>query len=170
MNISVTASRADFDQALSDARAWAPLERSTHLNAAANAGLLGRLDSVWETIETALRKGYKFGSDAARDALAAATEQAEKLINEAGALANELHEALLEKLQLFVKGFINNAIQRVPDSLLIAGRNFRIARVNCTQKIVLTGSLQTNITQVFALAANGELQLGVDYEIERVGV
>jgi hypothetical protein len=169
MNISIIASRADLDQALNSARQVTPLEHNTHLNATVNAGLLGRLDSVWEAIEHALRKGYKFGTDAARDALASAVSQAEQLIAEAGALANEFHETLLEKLQVFVRGFVNSAMQRVPDSLNIAGRNFTIAKVTCTQKIVLTGSLQTNLTEVFSLASSGELELAVDYEVDTAG-
>jgi hypothetical protein len=166
MNISILASRDDLEQALNDARTLITLEHNTHLNATVNAGLLGRLDTVWETIEGALRKGYKFGSEAARDALEIAIAQAELLIADAGTLANEFHQALLEKLHLFVKGFIRSAMQRVPDSLAIAGRNFRIARVTCTQKIVLTGSLEINLTQVVSLASNGELELAVDYEVD----
>ena len=166
MNISIVASRADLEQALKDARAFSPLDQDTQLHATANAGLLGRLDSVWDSIETALRKGYKFGADAARDALNSAISQTEQLISEAGALANQFQEALLEKLQLFVRGFINSALQRVPDSLIISGRDFKISKVTCTQKLVLTGSLSVNVTEVFSLASNGELELAVDYEVE----
>ena len=84
-------------------------------------------------------------------------------------MANEFHETLLEKLQVFVKGFVNSALQRVPDSLSIAGHNFRIAKVTCTQKVVLTGSQQINLTEVFTLASSGELQLAVDYAVDTTG-
>jgi hypothetical protein len=166
MNISIVASRADLDQALNEARVFSPLDQNTHLNATANASLLGRLDAVWESIETALRKGYKFGTEAARDALTNAIAQAEQLIAEAGAFANDCQQTLLEKLQLFVKGFISSAMQRVPESIPIAGREFRISKVTCTQKLVLTGSLKVNLTEVFSLASNGELELAVDYEVD----
>jgi hypothetical protein len=166
MNFSIVANRADLEQALKQARAFTPLDHNTHLNANVNAGLLGRLDAVWESIESALRKGYKFGTEAARDALTNAIAQAEKLIAEAGAFANDCQQALLEKLQLFVKGFISSAMQRVPESIPISGREFRISKVTCTQKLVLTGSISVNVTEVFSLASNGELELAVDYEVE----
>jgi hypothetical protein len=162
MNFSIVANRADLEQALKQARAFTPLDHNTHLNATVNAGLLGRLDAVWESIESALRKGYKFGTDALTNAIA----QAEKLIAEAGAFANDCQQALLEKLQLFVKGFISSAMQRVPESIPISGREFRISKVTCTQKLVLTGSISVNVTEVFSLASNGELELAVDYEVE----
>ena len=165
MNISIVAGREDLDQASKEARAFSLVAQNTHLNATANATLLGRLNTVWDSIETALRKGYRFGADAARDTLTSAIAQAEQLIAEAGALAKECQEALLEKLQLWVKGFINSALKRVPDSLAIAGKEFRISKVICTQKLVLGGNLSTNVTEVFALTSSGELELGVEYEI-----
>lgn len=166
MNVSIMASRADLDHALKDARSFSPLDVNTQLNATVNASLLGRLDSVWDSIESALRKGYKFGTEAARDALTSAIGQAEQLIAEAGAFANDCQQTLLEKLQLFVKGFINSAMQRVPESISIAGREFRISKVTCTQKLVLTGSIKVNLTEVFSLASSGELQLAVDYQLD----
>jgi hypothetical protein len=165
MNISIVASREDLDQAMKEARAYSLLGQNTHLNATANATLLGRLDTVWDSIESALRKGYSLGADAARGALTSAIAQAEQLIAEAGAFAKECQETLLEKLQRWVRAFINNALKRVPDSLAIAGREFRISKVTCTQKLVLAGSLTTNVTEVFSLTSNGELELGVEYEI-----
>lgn len=166
MHISIVASRTDLDQALKAARAFNPIDQDTQLHATTHAGLWGRLDSVWDSIESALRKGYKLGAGAARSALDSAIAQADQLIAEADNLANQFQEALLEKLQLFVKGFINSALQRVPESLTIAGREFRISKVTCTQKMVLTGSLEMNVTKVFELASAGELELAVDYEIE----
>jgi len=168
MNISIVASREDLDQALKQARALGPVDQNTHLNAPVNAGLLGRLETVWDSIEAALRKGYKLGADAARDALANAIADAEQLIAEAGALARECQETLLEKLQVFVKAFINSALKRVPDALPIGGREFRISKVTCTQKLVLGGSLSTNVTEVFSMTSNGELELAVDYEVDGI--
>lgn len=165
MNISIVASREDLDQAVKAARAFSPFNQNTHLNATANATLLGRLNIVWDSIESALKKGYSIGADAARGALTSAVAQAEQLIAEAGAFAKDCQEILMEKLQLFVRGFINSALKRVPDSLAIAGREFRISKVICTQKLVLGGNLTTNVAEVFALTSSGELELGVEYEV-----
>lgn len=164
MNMTTVASRADFEQALQAARAVGPVTVGTSLNAAADAGLLGRLDEVWDSIEAALKRGYKFGADGARELYDTAVEKAKQLIAEAGSKANELHQLLLEKLRVFVNGLINSALQRMPDSVAFAGRTFKISRVSCSQKIVLTGAITTNIAEAFSLAASGELEVAAEYD------
>jgi hypothetical protein len=163
MNLATVASRPDFEKALQAARAVGPVVGGTNLNAVADAGLLGRLDEVWDTIEAALKKGYKFGADRAREMFDAAVEKAERLIEEAGSKANDLHQLLLEKLRVFVNALINSALQRMPDTLALAGKTFRISKVSCSQKIVLTGSITTNMMEVFSLAASGELEVAAEY-------
>jgi hypothetical protein len=166
MNITVIGDQQDFEQAIKAARKVDESKTSTNLNAIADAGLLGRLDGVWDTIETALREGYRFGRDLAKGALDMAIEKAEQLIKEAGTRAREIHAALLQKLQTFVKTFITNALARVPTTISIGERNYNITKVTCTQKLVMTGSIKVNITEVFSIASNGELEVAVDYSVE----
>lgn len=164
MNMTTVASRADFEQALLAARAVGPVAVGTSLNAAADAGLLGRLDEVWDSIEAALKRGYKFGAARAQELFDSAVEKAEQLIAEAGSKANELHQLLLEKLRVFVNNLINSALQRMPDTVALGGRTFKISKVSCSQKIVLTGAITTNIAEVFSLAASGELEVAAEYD------
>jgi hypothetical protein len=117
---------------------------------------------------TALRRGYEFGSDIARGLLEKAIAQAEQLITEAGSRARDVHEALLQKLQVFVQSFTNNVLRRIPTSITVGVLNYNISKVTCTQKLVMTGSIKMNLTEVFSLTSNGELQVAVDYVIENV--
>lgn len=165
MNMTAVANRADFEQALQAARAVGPVTVGTSLNAAADAGLLGRLDEVWDNVEAALKRGYKFGADAARSLFDTAVEKARQLIAEAGNKANDLHQLLLEKLRVFVNGLINNALQRMPETVTFGARTFKVARISCSQKVVLTGSITTNLAEVFSLAASGELEVAAEYDV-----
>jgi hypothetical protein len=76
-----------------------------------------------------------------------------------------LRAALLQRLQVFVQRFIANALERVPTAIAVGGRTYNITKVTCTQKLVITGSLKMNLTEVFSLASNGELKVAVDYAL-----
>lgn len=166
MHISVIADRRDFEQALKAVRDLSEGASNTNLNAASDAGLLGRLDGVWDSIVSALRRGYEFGSDIAHSLLEEAIVEAEKLIAEAGNRARDVHEALLEKLQVFVQNFTTNVLKRISTTIAVGDLTYAIAKVTCTQKMVMTGSIKLNLTEVFALTSSGELQVAVDYVLK----
>ncbi len=166
MNITVIGDRQDFEQAIRAVRIMSEGANSASLNAVSDAGLLGRLDSVWDDIVTALRRGYEFGSDTARGLLEKAIAQAEQFITEAGNRARDAHEALLQNLQVFVQNFTTNALKRIPTTIAVGGLTYNISKVTCAQKLIMTGSIKMNLTEVFSLASNGELEVAVDYVIE----
>jgi len=167
MNLTIIADRRDFEHAVKAVSALDTSTLSTSLNAVKDASLLGQIDSVWDDILTALRKGYEFGSEKARDLLNQAITHAEQLLLEAGSRARDVQDALLQKLQVWVQDFISSALKRVPTAIALGDLTYNITKVTCTQKLVMTGSIKMNLTEVFALTSNGELQVAVDYEVRQ---
>lgn len=166
MNIPVMiGSREVFEQALEAARATRYAPNTVDLNSVADAALLGRFSDAWDTIEYALRKGYEIGRNKAKAALDEAIAQAEQLLSQAGDRAGDVQDLLLQHLQQFVQKFITGALTLLPSTVTIGTQNYKIAKVTCTQKVLMTGSIQASLTTVFALASSGELGVAVDYTV-----
>lgn len=168
MSTTVAADRQVFEQALKAARKAGQNPEKLGLNAPGDATLLGRLDQVWKTIETALQDGYQLGHDVAKTTLDRAIEEAEKLMEDAGKHARELHSLLLQRLQAFVHAFIKGALALVPTALAIGNQDYSVEKFTFTQKVLMTGSIKTNILEVCSLTSNGELSVSVDYAVQHV--
>jgi hypothetical protein len=65
---------------------------------------------------------------------------------------------------MFLKKLIDKAMQLIPNSITVGVQQFSISRVNYTQKLVLGGSLTTNLLEAIAISSNGEFELAVEYE------
>lgn len=163
MNVTLVGDRSDFDLAVKASTALGTAAITTTLNAAVDAALIGRLDDVWDDIVAVLRRGYEFGRDAAREYLDETVTRVDRLLAEAGSRARDVQDLLLQRLQVFVQTFVTNALKRIPSTLAVGDRTYSIAKVTCTQKVVMAGSLKMNLTEVFSLTSNGELQITVDY-------
>lgn len=164
MNIVVTASREAFDKAMKHADAVGPDDLPEGVLAApADGGLLGRLDDVWGEIKAAFRTAFVFGRDKAADLLRAAVAKAEKVLTEAGNKARDLQLLLLKKLQTFLQDMIQETVSLIASEYTVSTRTFRLTAMTCKQKLILTGSISTNITELFTLVSSGELEVEAEY-------
>jgi hypothetical protein len=163
MNVTVTASRNVFDEALEASQSAGYEAETTDLNTLADATLLGRLDEAWDAIETALRKGYEFGREKAESAINSAIETTNRLLEEAaGNVRNVLHDELLQRLQACVHRFVTSAIALLPTTLTIGNQAYAIERLTYTQKVLATGSIKVSIMEVTSLASNRKLTVAVE--------
>jgi hypothetical protein len=163
MNVPVVARREDFELALAAARKIDSGADVTGFASRMDGAFLGRLDEAWSSVEGALRKGYELGKEKAKAALDAAIAEVEQLLADAGSQARELQASLLRRMHEFTQCFIQSAMARVPTVIDVGGARFTLAAVRCTQRLVVTGSITTNLTELFALAANGEIEIATDY-------
>ena len=163
MVVAVVAGNEVFKSALQSAREVDSGAAVFGLAAPTDAGLRGRLDAVWDSIEEALRSGFRYGREKARGLLDQAIEKAEALLVEAGRKAGELQDILLARIQAFVTTFIREAVRRVEPAMTVGETSFRLSTIHCTQKLVLTGALKTNIAELFELASSGEIEIAAEY-------
>jgi hypothetical protein len=66
----------------------------------------------------------------------------------------------------FAWTYIQGAVARVPTSLVVGLSNFALASIECTQKIILGGSLSTNLAELFSLTSSGELEIVAAYTVQ----
>jgi hypothetical protein len=127
------------------------------------ANLLGRVEEVWDSIESALRQAFLFGRDEASQLMNAATEKVEQLLKEAGQKAREIQDAILERLHAFTEALFQGMLSRITTTMKIGASEFTLRSVKLNQKLVATGSVKTNLAEVLSLAANGEIEVNAEY-------
>ena len=162
MNLVIVASRPIFDQAL---QAADQLGKGGEIKGLATAthAIRAYLDDAWDYIHDALIKGYEYGRDKAQVLFDAAIDKAEELLQRAGSNMRDLHTALLEKLQLFVRKLIQDSMSLIPTEYQVGERAFRLSSLKCSQKVMVTGSVKTSLTEAFSLVSSGEISIEAQY-------
>jgi hypothetical protein len=168
MPISEIILRDDFESAISAAREIGTVKNIPGLAAPLNAVWSGRINAVWDRIESALRAAFEIGRDAAQSLTAKAVEEAQKLIAEAGHRAYDVQQALLSRLQAYVTQLVDAALGRVRPELHLGGTTWQLESLELAEKISLTGSLGVNITNLVTVTADGELTVTTKYTAIRV--
>ena len=163
MNISLVASPLAFDHALQTARTIGQIGKIEGLNAVIDASMMGKVEEAWGSIEKALKTAYQYGKEQVHGALEAAIAKATQMLAEAGNRAREFQFILLQRLQAFMRDLIEQVVALVPSVLNVGGSSFSLSSMKCTQKIALTGSLKTSLTEVFSLVSEGQLEVETEY-------
>jgi hypothetical protein len=163
MQVRILAGSDVFDAALKSARAVRAAPTLSELAAPLDASVRAEIDETWEAIEEALRAGFRHGYDGGKALLDAAWEKVKAIAAAAGRKASQVYDLLLTRTQQFLATFINGAISRLTAEHHIAGVSYRLSSISCTQKIVLTGSLEAALTNAFALSSSGEIEVTAEY-------
>ncbi|WP_405494044.1 hypothetical protein [Nocardia sp. NBC_00511] len=161
-------SRHDFEAAINCAHEAGRRAATSGLNAPLGAALLDRVAEVWDHIEAALRKAYQFGVEQAQDLLRTAVDQAENLLREAKARAESVEQQLQERLQGYLSGLLDRALQGVRSALTVGETRLGLVGIDVSQKITLTGSLKVSISELVALTGAGELTVVARYDVPGV--
>jgi hypothetical protein len=165
MTISAIILRDDFESAVSAAQAMGTVKNIPGLAAPLDAAWSGRINEVWDRIESALRTAFERGRDAAQSLTTKAIEQAEQLIADAGHRAYDVQQALLSRLQAYITRLTDAALGRVRPELQLGATTWRLESVELAEKISLTGSLSANITSLVTVTAGGELTVTAKYAV-----
>lgn len=164
MNVMVSATREGFDMALEKARQVGTSSTPSGGLAAPTDGVLqGKLSELWSDIEAAFRQAFVLGRELAGDLLRKVVAKTEQALQDAGAKARELQKVLLEKLRAFLNELVRNTISGITPNYEVGGRRLSLSVVSCKQKLIVTGSLTTNITELFSLVSSGELEVEAEY-------
>jgi len=65
--------------------------------------------------------------------------------------------------------FLDDSLARVPASMTVGGLELQLAAVDWVQKIVMTGSIKSNLLEMFSLVGQGEMTVSATYSIPTVG-
>jgi hypothetical protein len=155
----------DFEAALTEARATGGKgTRLPGLAAPIDAALAGRVDEVWDRVEGALRDAWRAGKSASKAALDAALAEIEGLLDQAGAKAVTITDAVFERLRTLMRSIIDRALANVRATVVIGDLTMRVKELSVDQKVTISGSLSASITEMWKLTSNGELTVGATYE------
>jgi hypothetical protein len=165
MEITIPASRQVFETAILAARRATPPVEFDGLASIIGANLIGRVEEVWDSIEAALRHAFQYGREEAVHLMNVAVQKTETLLIEAGQKAREIQETILQRLHSFTQALFEGMLSRVPTSIRIGTDDYVLKTLNLSQKLVATGSLKTNLTEVLNLAASGEIEVGAEYSV-----
>jgi hypothetical protein len=154
MEIAIPPSQQLFESAISAARHATPTMAPDGLASFVGADLLGRVEEVWDSIETALRHAFQFGREKAGALLDAAANKAESLLTEAGQKAREVRETILQRLRMFTQALFEGLIAQMPNVVKIGSSEYVLKTVKLNQKLVATGSLKINLTEAFDCSRN----------------
>jgi hypothetical protein len=160
-------SRQEFEAALEAANDEGLDGNYAGLNAPLDAGWLGKIAGVWDSIERALRTAYVHGSEQAQLALDKAVTRAESLITSAGALARDVHQALLDKIYTYLSRFVDAALSQVKATVRVGGSELQLDSVEVSQSVSLTGSIKASLQEIVSLTAEGQLTVMASYRSQR---
>jgi F0F1-type ATP synthase membrane subunit b/b' len=159
-----TVSRQGFEAALDAARDTGSGGNYAGLEAPLAGGLQGKIAEAWESIERALREAYMHGREYARAALDKAIDTADSLIQNAGARARDVHQALLDKIRTYLSDFVDAALNQVRKTIRVEDVELRLDAIEVSQSISLNGSIKASLTEIVALTSEGQLTVAASYK------
>jgi len=166
--IAATVNRNGFELALSAARDEGSVRSYAGLSAPLDGGLLGKISEVWEGVERALRDAFVYGAEKARDGFELAIASAERLIQQAGARARDVHQALLAKVQAYLSELVDAALRQVRTVIEVGDARLVLDGLEVSQAVSLTGSVKAALTEMVALTSAGELTVTARYGSSKV--
>jgi len=163
MEIETIVDESSFETALRMARDTGTRTKLRSLSAPLQGAMLGWVDEAWDRVEAVLRKAYR----ASRDALGGLRQEAlaavDSVLAKAGQKASEVEAALREKIEAYLRNFVDGALKRVPAAIDVGGSSLSLAKVQLTHKLVMTGSLKTSLDGALMLTTGGELTVQGEY-------
>lgn len=157
--------REDFEAALAAAREVGTVTVGGGLASQLGASLTGRIQEVWDHIDSALSRAYQYGLEKARDSLDAAVQAAEDLLASVGRQASAVHQELMARVETYLSGIIDRALATVRPTVTIGSRTLQLEGVDLSQTISLSGSLKATITDMVNLTASGQIIVNARYSL-----
>src|SRR5689334_3101649 len=116
-------------------------ENNSRLMSVLDASHIGRLDTIWDSIKSAIQQAFVYGKEKVKEMTQSINDQAEKWMEQAGSMAAEIHNQLMQRLRIFVKSLIDSAMKLIPATTVVGDVTFSISKISIMQKLVLGGSL-----------------------------
>jgi hypothetical protein len=161
----ITISKKNLDEAFEQVNYIVLKERNDPaLNSIFDGALSGRIESVWASIHSTIQKAFLYGKEAVTNAVDAVYTSIDNLLQIAGTRAAEVYDEILKRLRVFMKTLLDSALNLIPSFMVISETRFEMSKINYGQKLIIGGSLKTNLFEVLELTSGGEFELSVEYE------
>jgi hypothetical protein len=163
MEIEIGVDTDVLETALKAGRAVGQTTPGRNLKAPLQSALLALVDDAWDRVERVLRKAFRATRDALISLQDEAVREVEEVLKKAGAKALEVEAALRERIETYLRSFVNAALQRVPTRITIGDGLLSLVKVQITHKLLLSGTLKTSIDGALSMTTGGELSIQGEY-------
>lgn len=142
-----------------------PTDRANALLSADASQWLGE---IWDHVEIALDRALKRGMEAARPVLEQVGELVDKVVALGAAWVDDVLTTVRERLALYQREAIQQALNGVQQSVSIGERTFEIDRVVVAQSVKVSASVKASLTEVCEFVGEGQIEMSAEYAVSRV--
>lgn len=163
MQVVAVITRQDFEAALEASREVGTAADNDELAAILDGTLIGRIQEIWDDVESALTSAFQFGAEYAKGAIDTAVKAANDLIAQAGNGARAVQQELLERVQAYLSTLVDTAINQVRPAVTIDDRDLALETVDISYGVSLGGSLGITIANLASLTSAGTITISAHY-------
>lgn len=161
MNLIVLTQQDMIEDALQAAEATLPLSGLR----APTGDVAGQFERLWEYVRSGLVKAYMATKEAAKSILEDVQNRIDLAMENAAEQADELRRLLLARLSEYVRQLEDRILKLIRAKLVISEGQMQLTSVQVTHKVLLSGSVQASLAQVFQLTTSGELSVAASYSM-----
>lgn len=163
MQMVAVITRQDFEAALAASREVGTSAGNGGLGAPLDGAFFGRVQEIWDNIETALTNAFQFGAEYARGYIDAAVKAANDLIAQVGRGAGAVQQELLKRVQAYLSKLVDTAIKQVRPAVTIDDRKLALETIDISYNVSLGGSLGVTIANLASLTSTGAITISAHY-------
>lgn len=121
---------------------------------------------IWDFAEGAIRSAVQSGMDAARPIIEQTGEKIAEMTSALGERATVVKNAVMEKISTYIKSLIDLAVARLDLEIKIGARQYLMKKISVQQKFSVSGTVTSSLKEACAFAANGEVTVDGEYELQ----
>jgi hypothetical protein len=163
MQMVAVITRQDFEAALAASREVGTLADYGGPAALFDGAFIGRIQEIWDDVESALTSAFQFGVEYAKGSIDAAIKAANDLIAQAGQGASAVQQELLERAQAYLSKLLDTAIKQVRPAVIIDDRELALETIDISYNISVGGSLGVTITNLASITSTGAITISAHY-------
>jgi hypothetical protein len=163
MQMVAVISRQDFEAALAASREVGILADYGGAGGIIDGAFIGRIQEIWDNVESALTSAFQFGVEFAKGSIDAAIKAANDLIAQAGKGAGAVQQELLERAQAYLSKLLDTGIKQVRPDVTINDRRLALETIDISYNISLGGSLGVTIANLASITSTGAITISAHY-------
>lgn len=118
---------------------------------------------LWDSVEEAITRAYRQGSQAAAAAIEQVNRQLDELLKSSAKAARQVQSIIAERLHTYLQQAVDGALRRVRATINIGGQDLMMRSVTVEQKVNVSTSIKMSLTEICEFVADGEITLSAEY-------
>jgi hypothetical protein len=163
MQMVAVISRQDFEAALAASREVGALADEGGLGGLIDGAFIGRIQQIWDDVESALTSAFQFGIEYAKGSIDAAIKAANDLIAQAGKNAGAVQQELLERAQAYLSKLFDTGIKQVRPEITVNDHKLALKTIDVSYNISLGGSLGVTLANLASITSTGAVTISAHY-------